>query len=422
MNDNKVVENLVEKLPDQILTGHCVVEDGCVEEKLPPQPSPVAANEIVGQNRFSHPFSANEKPTKHQLDEYLDSIITDIYRNQNSTNTMVSTQRKRSQKRLFGSRSRSPSPGHNVPRRSTLYICDYEDDESRSTESPITAVTLLTGKGSTSSISSLQPHQFNTSSSNSSITNPQIKPKIRNQYRVLPRAMHILRNDVRRQYGHMLVNVLNSYDPQLLHAFLTKFASPNVIFVGEFGRWASPQHQFPIWRSLVGNTRNYEFVPNISVQGIDRFVSFMRSSWVLTPDRTIKPINDCFELKTFSNSECCEISGLFELKATFIYNITPTSLVQLLRERLQMVLLQQQQSKNAIEIEAMNHQRRLLNFFQSFLMQRTETEQDGLVSVLASLVSQLNLAEPKQYSQVVRGRIRVNEHRMIDAIHFIQQK
>ncbi len=56
------------------------------------------------------------------------------------------------------------------------------------------------------------------------------------------------------------------------------------------------------------------------------------------------------------------------------------------------------------------------------MTQKTEMEQDGVVSAISSVIQQMKLGAPQQYIQVMDGRIRINEQRKIEDIYFVQKR
>ena len=154
--------------------------------------------------------------------------------------------------------------------------------------------------------------------------------KIRNQYRIVPRAMHVLRQDSRRQYMTMFVNVMNSYDDSLTKAFVKKFASRSIFFVGDLNSVAMRQAKVLQLPTLT---------PRVVVRGMANVAGFLTATWKMTPDRVIRMEN--VQLKTFSNSECCELTASLILTGTYLYVVTAPSLAETVEQQLQRMSLQE---------------------------------------------------------------------------------
>ncbi len=301
-----------------------------------------------------------------------------------------------------------------------------------------------------------------TDNSSISISEPRGIPKVkrqRNRYRMLPRAMYILRQDTRRQYMHMLVNVMNSYDGGLVRSFLNKFAAPDMMFIGELVPFSSLRPHMArdqqLCPSFVSSGKAKPLIsPNIVIRGIERVGNLMCSSCLISPDRVITALSQPtttvnssiptghthIELRTFSNSEYCELSGKFSIKATYRNNATPLSLAQQVHQRvfelreqqlssLPLPLLKQQQTIRTAA-DAAASQPFTLPFMRNSGNSggasgggiKSECMQDREGQALASLLSQMNVFTPNEHIMTVTTRIRVNANRQIESIHFVQMR
>lgn len=118
-------------------------------------------------------------------------------------------------------------------------------------------------------------------------------------------AIRIFRRDIRRKYGEMLNNVLNSYDVNLLRRFLQDFAVPHVIqYIKEF-----PSDLF----AQLHNTTKF--------QGIEAAVEALGRHYFAIPDINFNfsEVKVCQRLDTVGSRVL--ISSL--IKGTLVYGLVP---------------------------------------------------------------------------------------------------
>ena len=137
----------------------------------------------------------------------------------------------------------------------------------------------------------------------------------RTQYPTIPRAMHVLKKDIRRQYMLMFTNVFNSYDSNLFQSFVDTMATPSLLLKGEQDSSRSPQilkstHLHTTTSSLVFNDK-----PSFTLAGKALTKFFFIVAHLLSPDQVIQ-IEDT-KLKTYSGSECCQLISKISLKGTY---------------------------------------------------------------------------------------------------------
>jgi ribosomal protein L12E/L44/L45/RPP1/RPP2 len=160
---------------------------------------------------------------------------------------------------------------------------------------------------------------------------PPKRIKQRNQYRIVPRAMYIVRQDTRRQYATMLLNVLNSYQSELITAFLVRYATPTMFFVGDLQHIVKKQADF-------FQNPTLSLTPRLVVRGVQAAASFLVGSNHLSPDRIFRIAEDPMThvpqvtLKTFSNTECCELTATFIITGTYLYVVSPISLAETVQQ------------------------------------------------------------------------------------------
>ncbi len=118
-------------------------------------------------------------------------------------------------------------------------------------------------------------------------------------------AIRIFRRDIRRKYGEMLNNVLNSYDVNLLRRFMQDFAVPQVIqYIKEF-----PPDLF----AQLHNTTQF--------QGIEAAVEALGRHYFAIPDINFyfSEVKVCQRLDTVGSRVL--VSSL--IKGTLVYGLVP---------------------------------------------------------------------------------------------------
>lgn len=101
--------------------------------------------------------------------------------------------------------------------------------------------------------------------------------------KALPR---IIKQDIRRHYGQMLINVLNSHDGKSFDAFLNRYALPSVALIKRF----IPEN-CAICRSYIRNLQKVGVSPGpveIVISGREKITHYMQSLQSLVPDQVMR--------------------------------------------------------------------------------------------------------------------------------------
>ncbi len=135
---------------------------------------------------------------------------------------------------------------------------------------------------------------------------------------VVPR---ILKNDIRRQYALMFANVMNSYDANMMKAFLRQYGqkdvrmdklfSPSIVFASPIGS----NTIFPAYGSCASRR-----AVDVSVKGADNISQYWQMMNVMTPDRVFS-IEDT-KIHTKPDSMACTLTSRFRVQGTFLLDIT----------------------------------------------------------------------------------------------------
>ena len=214
---------------------------------------------------------------------------------------------------------------------------DYNDDEEGDEQHYGATSSHMYFHSSSSSKSDLVVKSSNRSGS--LVDKPRRKRKPA-PYRLLPRPVHILKHDLRRQYMQMFVNTVNSNDIHMLLSFLSTFAVPDLVMTGKVdlkrllpknhlpteeemeklraAANAQQQHNSPRPRQsgpLSLATMTYDW----NTKGRSLIAAFYGCSQLLKPDQVMRIENT--KIKTFSNTTACELSADIIMDITHIFDL-----------------------------------------------------------------------------------------------------
>jgi len=170
----------------------------------------------------------------------------------------------------------------------------------------------------------------NTLSEISSLSDPSLDPNLDNSNRLIPSIkpdltkkkrrstkrrtnnpkfmpeIRIFRRDIRRRYGEMFNNVLNSYDLELHRRFFEEFANPNLTQVLKF---------FPV--DLIEKLNREP-----RVEGIDSLLEVFGKEYMAVPDIAfqVSNVKVCQSLNTSGS----KIVATLIVRGTMLYSISPT--------------------------------------------------------------------------------------------------
>lgn len=116
------------------------------------------------------------------------------------------------------------------------------------------------------------------------------RKRIRNRKRNLP--LRVLKNDIRRYYAQMYVNVLNSYDDEKIISFFETYACSEV--------------RFDKHCTLVSPLYSSEY---INVKGIPQLALFWMAALKLVPDHVCS-VEDIRIITSSGSDECCIVCTL----------------------------------------------------------------------------------------------------------------
>lgn len=96
-------------------------------------------------------------------------------------------------------------------------------------------------------------------------------------------ALRILKRDIRRRYGEMFINTVNSHDPSLLAKFLTEFCAPNVRFLTK----EPPANSSPESIETFRKSKELHKKPDLLI-GAEQITSMLGISFITSPDVIIR--------------------------------------------------------------------------------------------------------------------------------------
>lgn len=129
--------------------------------------------------------------------------------------------------------------------------------------------------------------------------------RISNNPKFIP-AIRILRRDIRRKYGEMLMNVLNCCDLDLHRKFLNEFAVPHL-----------SQHFLVFPPEMLAR---FHFSPQF--QGIEAMIESFRRQYMVTPDITFQ----LSEVQIYKrlNTPGSRIVAKSYVRGTILYSLIPS--------------------------------------------------------------------------------------------------
>jgi hypothetical protein len=131
------------------------------------------------------------------------------------------------------------------------------------------------------------------------------KPSFKPEY--IP-ALRILRNDIRRRYGDMYINVVNSNDPDLTRRFFYQFGVPNFTYLQNINDDGNGLSQFI--RSLYSGDQS---------NGINQFVNGMIGILRLFSDGVTRLLN--FEVRVTQGVPGSRLIGIISYQASLMYDV-----------------------------------------------------------------------------------------------------
>lgn len=132
-----------------------------------------------------------------------------------------------------------------------------------------------------------------------SVLYPPRKQRIRNRKRNL--APKVLKLDVRRQYGQMLINILNSSDQHIVQSFFKTYASPCIIMEKQC------------------RCQRLHAKPTITVQGISQLSQYWLTIMAIAPDSAF--FIDTAQILTRADTNECRVVCRVRVDYTNIYDV-----------------------------------------------------------------------------------------------------
>jgi hypothetical protein len=194
-------------------------------------------------------------------------------------------------------------------------------------------------------------------------------------------------------------------------------------------------------------------VPRVAVFGVEKVFNFLSSSFLVSPDRVISPLSSehgmtaagdlTCELKTFSNSEYCELTTKLVIKATHILPITPGTLVESIQQRALFASLAEREGQEGekrsippfppahvkLSMESDNidiHSSRSSGSSSYPFQDSRDREYEALLALLSEMKMSDKFTtgsfSPKQHTMILVCRMRINPDRQIESIHFTQER
>lgn len=178
-----------------------------------------------------------------------------------------------------------------------------------------------------------------------------IKPKPKRRipaYKLIPVAPRVLKNDIRRQYGRMYANVLNSFDPDLLTSFLSTFTSPSPKMKNEveplndgtgnvcanphnstrimpINTWEHEEMEALMMQSQHEREAFLESLPlhraecSMEIEGKDMIIGFLLATRQITPDSVFRI--EQTHIKTHSDRGSCELVCHVTISGMMLYDL-----------------------------------------------------------------------------------------------------
>lgn len=142
----------------------------------------------------------------------------------------------------------------------------------------------------------------------------------------------IIKQDIRRHYGQMLINVLNSHDRGTIDAFLGRYALPSITLTKQVNRSCT------ICRSYLHSLHNHDDIPesvDILVSGREKISRYWQLLLSLVPDQfmRVKDVNISRHVHSVAdpstgkvrlvNDDDTKVVCEWEGRATQIYEVSP---------------------------------------------------------------------------------------------------